>query len=146
MRDIGFVAGNISHTLGIDFDTWTIQPEVCRYGDSEDPYAFKIAIATIGNSKLELISPTGGESHLNDHLTEKGEGYHHSGIAYSDYGAFEVAKTGLLQQGYLSIQSGKTKAHFEFDYSKLASASMIIELLWVEKMPESDGKILNHQN
>lgn len=46
------------------------------------PFSLRIAIAPIRSSNYELIEPVSGDSVYVEHLQSKGEGFHHTCIAY----------------------------------------------------------------
>lgn len=142
VKDLESEAATLTNIMGITFNVFKIAPEICLVNGDFKPYSFKVAIASIGTSNLELISPFAGESILDQHLASRGEGYHHSGISFYDHSAFVSAKSDLIAKGFKPIQYGKTESAFEFGYFQLPIAGIIVELLYIEKMPEPDSTIV----
>ena len=143
VKNIEEKASHLSKLLGVGFEVWTITPKKCRYRTSNETYSYRVAIATIGSGKIELIQPVAGESHLSEQLSQQGEGNHHTAFTFPNYKAFDNVRKALISQDYLSIQFGKTEGFFEFEYFEMPELGTIIELLWVEQMPESDGTIFS---
>ena len=50
-------------------------------------WSVKISSTKVGNTELELLQPSGGESVLQEFLDEKGEGVHHIAFAFEDVSA-----------------------------------------------------------
>ncbi|TMU50405.1 VOC family protein [Flagellimonas algicola] len=141
VQDLEIEAKTLSDLLGLSFNVWTITPEICMVNEKIQPYAFKVAIAPIGTSSIELISPLRGNSILQQDLKIKGVGYHHSGITFNDHRSFANAKIDLIAKGYKPVQYGKTKGAFEFGYFRLPTAGITIELLYIDTMPQPDAII-----
>ena len=145
VKDLESEAAMLANIMGLTFNVWKIAPEVCLVNGDFKPYSFKVAIAAIGTSSLELISPISGESALDHHLARHGEGYHHSGILFYDHSSFISAKNDLIAKGFKSVQYGKTEGAFEFGYFQLPSAGITLELLHIEKMPDPDSTIIKQE-
>ncbi len=141
VKDLDAEATRLSNTLGVTFKVWSISPEICLVHGQMEPYSFKVAIAPIGTSNIEIIAPLKGNSVLKEHLEKKGEGYHHSGITFHDYNSFMNAKDNLMNKGFKPVQYGKTREAFEFGYFQLPTAGIIIELLYIDTMPQPDAVI-----
>ena len=62
---------------------WTIEPAATTVRGREVPFSFRIALASVGDSNVELLAPHEGESIFVGDLEANGEGFHHSCIAYS---------------------------------------------------------------
>ena len=84
----------------------------------------KISSAKVGNTEIELLQPSGGESALQEFLDEHGEGVHH--IAYlSDDVRGEMDK--MLAQGaeLLTCANLDTRG---FAYFRTGEGSVVIEI------------------
>ena len=141
VNDIERSAEKLAKTLSVTFNIWTITPEHCFVNGKPSPFSFKAAFAQIGNGTLELISPVSGQSYYNDHLREKGEGYHHICFAYADLQSMQAAKEELLGQGYKMIQNGYTEGVFEFCYIELTEPNLLLELLFLKELPPPEKTI-----
>lgn len=68
-------------------------------------HAFRAAIATIGDTQLELIEPLDENSLYAEHLAAHGEGLHHIAVSVE---SFDAARSHLKSKGYSETQSGRT--------------------------------------
>lgn len=141
VNDLEASATKLAKTLSVTWNVWTIAPEHCFVHGEPSPFSFKAAFAQIGGANLELIAPVSGHSVYNEHLSAKGEGYHHCCLAYADLESMQSAKNELLSQGYKMIQNGYTEGFFEFCYLELTEPNMLIELLFLKELPPPEKTI-----
>jgi catechol 2,3-dioxygenase-like lactoylglutathione lyase family enzyme len=141
VNDIEKSAEALAKSLSVTFNLWTIAPEHCFVFGKPSPFSFRVALATVGGANLELVSPATGESVYDDHLKQKGEGYHHVCLAYPDLESMQSAKEELKGQGYQMIQHGYTEGAFEFCYFALTDPNMLIELLFLKGLPPPEKTI-----
>lgn len=134
-------AAKLAKTLSATWNIWTIAPEHCFVHGEPSPFSFKAALAQIGGASMELISPHSGNSVYNAHLKLKGEGYHHTCLAYADLESMQSAKAELLSQGHNMIQHGYTEGFFEFCYFELTEPDMLLELLYLKELPPPEKTI-----
>ena len=88
-----------------------------------------------------LISPHEGQSVYEEHLATKGEGFHHTCIAYPDLEDVRSARDELLSQGRTLIQSGGHGDLFEFYYFEIPETDSIFELLYLSELPPPEATI-----
>jgi catechol 2,3-dioxygenase-like lactoylglutathione lyase family enzyme len=141
VKDIEESAERLSRTLSVPFNFWTIAPEHCFVHGNPSPFAFRIALATVGGASLELVSPQSGQSVYDEYLTQKGEGYHHVCLAYADLQSMQSAKEELISQGYNMVQNGYTEGFFEFCYFELTEPCILLELLYLKELPPPEKTI-----
>ena len=135
VKDLESSAEGLSTALSVSWNVWTLAPENCFVNGQPAKFSFRVALAQIGDSSLELLSPHSGESVYVEHLKTNGEGYHHSCLAYADLETMQSAKAELLDKGYKMIQHGYTEGAFEFCYFELPVAGIIMELLYLKELP-----------
>ncbi|MGD0715234.1 MAG: VOC family protein [Gaiellaceae bacterium] len=144
-----FVVNNVEKTatvlaesLGIGpWGVWTIEPPVTTVRGREVPFSFRIAIAPIGDSNYELLAPHTGESIYVEHLEAKGEGFHHTCIAYPTHEALREAKAELTRQGREMVQSGDFGELGEFCYFDIAETGALLELLYLKEQAPPEKTI-----
>ncbi len=94
--------------LGVtSWDLYRFEPPTLTdttYRGEDHEYSMILALATVGDTMLELIEPLEGESIYTEHLEEHGEGLHHVAcFAFEDteavVEAFEDAGMPVLQSG-----------------------------------------------
>jgi catechol 2,3-dioxygenase-like lactoylglutathione lyase family enzyme len=141
VKDIDKSAEQVSRTLSVPFNFWTIAPEHCFVHGNPSPFTFRIALAAVGGANLELVSPDTGQSVYDTFLEQKGEGYHHVCLAYADLASMQSAKEELKSQGYKMIQHGYTEGVFEFCYFELTEPNMLLELLYLKELPPPEKTI-----
>lgn len=141
VNDLEKTAEQMAKALGVTWSLWTIAPEQCFVNGEPSPFSFKVGFAQIGDANLELIAPADGHSVYNDHLKQKGEGYHHICLAYADLESMQAAKSELQNQGFKTIQHGSTPGFFEFCYFELSEPNILIELLYIKELPPPDSTI-----
>ena len=97
-----------SNVLGVGpWDVYRFEPPALTdrtfRGESHE-YSMRLALATVGETMLELIEPLEGPSIYTEHLDEHGEGLHHVAcFAFEDpeavIDAFEDAGMPVIQSG-----------------------------------------------
>jgi len=141
VNDLESSAEKLAKTLSVTWNIWTITPEHCFVNGTPSPFSFKVAFAQIGGANLELIAPHSGKSVYDEHLKEKGEGYHHACFAYADLESMQSAKKELQEQGHKMVQNGYTEGIFEFCYFELTAPAMLLELLYLKELPAPEKTI-----
>jgi catechol 2,3-dioxygenase-like lactoylglutathione lyase family enzyme len=142
VHDVEQTAAALAESLGIGpWDIWTIEPPVTTVRGRETPFSFRVALAAVGASSYELLAPLAGESIYVEHLAEKGEGFHHTCIAYESREAMQAAKAELARQGRSMVQSGDLGDAGEFCYFEIAETGAILELLYLKEMPPPEKSI-----
>jgi catechol 2,3-dioxygenase-like lactoylglutathione lyase family enzyme len=140
VRDLEGTAETLAQSLGVSWTLHTVEPESCTLHGEEAQFAFRFAVAAVGDSLLELITPNGGRSVYDEHLETRGEGYHHSCIVYPTRDAIRRAKEDLLAQGRELLQSAEL-GYGEFHYFRLPEIDAVLELLHIEALPPVDRTI-----
>ncbi|BBX08174.1 MULTISPECIES: VOC family protein [Mycolicibacterium] len=69
-------------------------PDTCEHRGSPADYNADISLSYAGDTQLELIAPTRGESIYTEFLAQSGPGLHHICIEVPDADAFDAALTG----------------------------------------------------
>jgi catechol 2,3-dioxygenase-like lactoylglutathione lyase family enzyme len=142
VRDVEKTAATLTESLGIGpWGVWTIEPALTTVRGREVPFSFTVALAAVGDASYELLAPHSGESIYVEHLAEKGEGFHHTCIAYASREQLRQAKAELARQGREMIQSGDLGESGEFCYFEIAEIGSILELLYLEEMPPPERTI-----
>ena len=136
VHDVDKTAAALEQSLGIGpWLIFDVEPHATTVRGQDVPFTFRVAIAAIGDSHYELLAPVSGESVYVEHLATKGEGFHHTCIAYSSPEALQAAKAELVGQGRELVQSGLVGERSEFCYFELAETGSILELLYLEPPP-----------
>ena len=107
----------------------------------QEPVTFKVALAEIGDSSLELLQPLSGNSVYVEHLNTKGEGFHHTCIIYPTHDAMRVAMDELAGQGREMIQRGGLGELGEFCYFAIPEIDSVLELLYLAELPPPEATI-----
>ncbi len=142
VNDVEKTARSLADKLAIGpWGIWTIAPEVSQVHGRDVPISFKLAIAPIGDSNYELIEPLSGESVYKEHLRTKGEGFHHTCIAYESMEAMRAAKDELVEQGRTIVQSGGMGDAVEFYYFDIEETGEVLELLYLAELPPPEKTI-----
>jgi catechol 2,3-dioxygenase-like lactoylglutathione lyase family enzyme len=132
VHDVDATAAALEESLGIGpWDIRTIEPPTTTVRGQDVPFTFRIAIAPVGDSNLELLAPLTGDSIYVEHLAANGEGFHHTCIAYSSHAALRDAKAELVGQGRELVQSGDFGDAGEFCYFDIAELGSLLELLYL---------------
>ena len=87
-------------------------------------WSVKISSTKVGNTELELLQPSGGESALQEFLDEKGEGVHHVAYLVDDVPG-EIAK--LEKQGLKRLTSANLDTR-GFAYFETVEGGIVIEV------------------
>ena len=138
VRDLERAAQGMANALGIGpWNVWTIEPAVCRVRGKDQPYSFRVALATVGGGTYELITPHGGKSVYDEHLQQHGEGFHHTCLAYPTLAALREAKSKLLREGRELIQEGSAEDLFDFAYFRFPEIGSAVEVMYLDptKLP-----------
>jgi hypothetical protein len=141
VNDLEKTAAKLATTLSVTWNVWTITPDHCFVNGEPSPFSFKAGLAQVGGASLELIAPHTGHSVYNEHLKLKGEGFHHTCLAYADLESLQSAKEALQKQGHKMVQHGYTAGAFEFCYFELTEPNMMIELLYLKELPPPEKTI-----
>lgn len=131
VNDIEKVAEALAKSLSITWNLWTVEPETATVRGQDASFTFRVAFGQVGNGNYELIEPHTGESLYNEHLQSKGEGLHHTCIAYASLEALYEARDELLRQEREMVQSA-ISGNTEFYYFEIAETGAILELLYLE--------------
>ena len=135
VNEVGKTAKSLADSLSIQWAVWTIEPIGCTVHGKDVPYSFKVAIAQIGDSNLELIEPLTGRSVYVEHLETKGEGFHHTCIFYPSRESARQARDELAAQGRQLIQTGDLGELGEFCYFHMPETDSVLELLYLSELP-----------
>ena len=141
VRDLEATARRLAASLGVDWQVWTLEPEHCTVHGGAVPYSCRVAIAPLGSSNLELIEPVSGDSVYVEHLETRGEGFHHTCIAFSDPAAMHQARGDLEAREWEMIQSGRVGDAAEFYYFRIPDTDSVLELLWIDELPPPEATI-----
>lgn len=144
VRDLEGTAQRLSESLGIGpWAVWTIVPSHCMVHGHESPFAFRVAMTTVGGGTFELISPHSGRSVFDEHLAQHGEGFHHCCLVYSSMAAVREAKAALLAQGRELMQEASAGDVFDFAYFFFPEIGSAIEVLYLDvaKLPAPERVI-----
>lgn len=132
VHDVDATAATLTATLGIgDWELATISPVRTLVGGREVPCVFRIAIAKVGDSRLELAAPVSGEGIYGAHLAEHGESFHHTCFSYETREQLRAAKASLLSNGHEALQECDLGEGGEFCYLALPETGSILELLYL---------------
>ena len=141
VNDIEKAAEALSDSLSVKWSLWTIEPANSTVHGREVPFSFRVALAQVGDSSYELIAPLSGESVYAEHLKSKGEGFHHTCIAYDSLEDMRKAKDELMKQGREMIQSASLGELGEFCYFDITESSAVTELLYLKELPPPEKTI-----
>jgi catechol 2,3-dioxygenase-like lactoylglutathione lyase family enzyme len=137
VHDVDETAAALGESLGIGpWDIRTIEPPATTVRGQDVPFTFRIAIAPVGDSNIELLAPLTGDNIYVEHLAANGEGFHHTCIAYPSHAALRAAKAELLGQGRDLVQSGDFGEAGEFCYFEIAELGSLLELLYLAPPPD----------
>ncbi len=134
VSDIEKSAQALADSLSIQWNLWTIEPIASTVHGRDVPFTFRAAIAQVGDSNLELVAPHTGESVYVNHLKTKGEGFHHTCVAYPSFDALIAARDELLKQGRTMIQSASLGDIGAFYYFDMIETGAVLELLYLKAL------------
>ncbi|MGE0638951.1 MAG: VOC family protein [Thermoanaerobaculia bacterium] len=144
VRDLERAARALTDALGIGpWNVWTIRPTASTVHGEPRPYTFRVALAAIGGSHYELVSPDTGTSVYDEHLASHGDGFHHTCLFYSTIAEVRAVKVELLRQGREMIQDASAGDDFEFAYFQFPEIGSAVEVLFLdpEKLPPPEQVI-----
>jgi methylmalonyl-CoA/ethylmalonyl-CoA epimerase len=141
VEDLEATARRLASDLAVRWSVWTIEPEVCIVRGREVPYSFRVAIAAVGDSNLELVQPLEGHSVYVEHLADSGEGYHHTCFIYPSLESLRAAKAELEAQGRELIQTGGLGDLGEFHYFEVPELGSVLEVLYLTELPAPEALI-----
>jgi hypothetical protein len=144
VRDLEKTAKALKTSLGIGpWNIWTLEPTELKVRDVASRQSFKIGLATIGGGTYELISPVTGSGLYDEQLATKGEGFHHTCLAYQAVEDLRAVKSALVAEGREVIQEGGMGDVFEFVYIMFPELGSAVELLYLDadKLPPPDAVI-----
>ena len=131
VKDIEKTAATLAKSLSIKWGLWTVEPTASTVHGQDVHFSFRAAFAQVGEASYELIEPLSGESVYVEHLKTKGEGFHHTCIAYPSVEALRMAKDELVNQGREIVQSAMVGEAAEFYYFDIPELGSILELLYL---------------
>lgn len=133
VRDLEAAAQRIADSFHIGpFAIWTIAPQVCRVNGEEQPFSFRVALATVGGATFEIIAPHTGNAIYEGQLGAHGDGFSHTCFSYASLEDLQAAKADLLQQGRRLVQEGSTAGVFDFAYFEIPEVGSLIEVLYLD--------------
>lgn len=142
VKDADRTAQRLAETMGIrPWSVWTIEPDDCTVHGKDQKFAFRAAIAQVGGSAYELISPAGGKSVIDEHLATKGEGFHHTALFFPTHQALLSAMAEMISNGRTMIQSGRIADLGEFCYFDVPETGSVIEFLYLSELPPPETTI-----
>lgn len=113
------------------WSVWTMQAPTLKdtiwHGETV-PFAFRHALAWMGEVQYELIEPIDGPSIFQEQLDATGEGTNHVGVIVGDHPA---AVADFVARGFEPLQSGRFGASEDgrFAYFRVPGIPTIVELI-----------------
>jgi hypothetical protein len=144
VRDLEGTAQKLADSLYVGpWNIWTITPETCKVHGQDSPFAFRVALATVGGGTFELASPFSGRSVFEEHLDKHGDGFHHTCLVYPTLQAVRDVKTELCRQGRQVIQEASAGDVFDFAYFLVPEIGSVVEVLYLDaaRMPPPEAVI-----
>lgn len=144
VRDLEATARSLTSSLGIGpWQVRTIRPAFARLRGVDRPFSFRVALATVGGSTFELVSPLEGRGLAAEFLAAHGNGFHHTCLTYGSLAALHAAKAALLAEGRVLLQEAGSGDAFEFAYFDLPELGSVLELLYLDpqRMPPPDAEL-----
>jgi methylmalonyl-CoA/ethylmalonyl-CoA epimerase len=148
VHDLEAATQQLADSLGVGpWTLFTIRPTHSRVHGVEQPFSFRVSLATVGGGTFELVSPLTGPSVLDEHLERHGEGFHHTCLTYPTLAALREAKAELVRQGRELIQEAGAGDAFEFAYFAFPELGSAVEVLYLDptKLPPPDAVIQPRQ-
>jgi len=144
VRDLEGTAQRLADALRVGpWNIWTITPAECRVRGRDEPFSFRVALATVGGGTFELVAPHSGRSVYDEHLEKHGEGFHHTCLVYGSLEAVREAKAELRRQGRETIQEASAGDVFDFAYFAFPEIGSAVEVLYLDatKLPPPEAVI-----
>lgn len=141
VEDVEKAARRLAESLAVEWALWTIEPLAGTVHGEEASYSFRVAIAQVGDCRMELIEPLAGRSVYTEQLESRGEGFHHTCIIYPSRQAMRRARDELAAQGREMTQTGDLGELGEFCYFHMAEIDSALELLYLSELPEPEQVI-----
>jgi len=141
VRDVEETAAALAASGIGPWSIWSIAPAATTVRGRDVPFSFRVALAAVGDSNVELLAPDEGESIYVGHLEANGEGFHHTCVAYPTREALREAKAQLVRQGREVVQSADMGELGEFCYFDLPEIGALLELLYVTELPPPEKTI-----
>jgi len=135
VNDLEKSAQALTDSLGLQWKLWTIKPVATTVHGQEVPFSFRVAIAQVGDSYYELITPHTGDSIYVEHLKTHGEGFHHTCVTYASFAGLYKARDEMLRQGRKILQSASLGNVGEFYCFDIAEMGAVLELLFIRELP-----------
>jgi methylmalonyl-CoA/ethylmalonyl-CoA epimerase len=132
VRDLDAAVRRWSDELGVGpWRVWTMQAPTLHdpiYHGESVPFAFRHALAQLGEVQYELVEPIDGPSIFRDQLDSAGEGFSHVGVVVPDHAA---AVADFVARGFTALQSGRFGASEDglFAYFSVPGIPSILELI-----------------
>ncbi|MCV7218821.1 VOC family protein [Mycobacterium crocinum] len=98
-------------------------PDSCQHRGAPADYTADISLSYAGDTQLELIAPTRGESIYTEFLADSGPGLHHICVEVPDADAFEAALTGAGPTAEV-VARGVMPGGMQFAYLSAAAAGV----------------------
>ena len=93
----------------------------------EEPFEFRIAISSVGNTEIELIQPVRGPMIYEEYIQRRGEGLHHVKERIQDDQLAKVVKD-YESRGVEITQTGQFFADFHFYLNTEPKLDFVYEL------------------
>ncbi len=98
-------------------------PDTCVHRGAPADYHADISLSYAGDTQLELIAPTRGDSIYTEFLAESGPGLHHICVEAADPDAFEAALAGAGPASSV-VARGTMPGGMQFAYLSAAAAGV----------------------
>ena len=144
VRDLETTAAQLATAFGVGpWHIWTITPADGQVRGQPTAFSFRVALATVGGGTFELLSPHSGRTVYDEHLEQRGEGFHHTCLMYPSLEAVRAAKAEFRRQGRELIQEGSGGDAFEFGYFNFPEIGSLVEVLYLDpsKLPTPEAVI-----
>jgi catechol 2,3-dioxygenase-like lactoylglutathione lyase family enzyme len=107
-------------------------PDACTYRGRPADFVATISLSYAGDTQLEIIAPTTGESIYTEFLDTCGPGLHHICVEPADPAAFDAALADAESNGAPVVQQGTMPGGMRFAYVSAAAAGVpYIEIAYV---------------
>lgn len=106
-------------------------PDTCQHRGAPADYVADISLSYAGDTQLELIAPTRGESIYTEFLAESGPGLHHICVEVPDADAFDAALADAGPSAEV-VARGVMPGGMQFAYLSAAAAGVpYLEIAYV---------------